>query len=209
MKKGKRFFVNLRVSCVGPVLVALCVWGCEKAVVDETPPVRPVRFFQVGASTGRELRTYPGIVEASQEVDLAFRVSGPLVELNATEGNRVEKGATLAQIDPRDYENRLAQTTSSLESAEAELKAMGGPGRGPSEMEAETPPPRPAVACYPGGSGLQSRGAVAGGERSSPAHIRYSAHESGSGQSRPATSPGGTGERPVGRPPRRHRSDRG
>ncbi|HOD49761.1 MAG TPA: efflux RND transporter periplasmic adaptor subunit [Candidatus Hydrogenedentes bacterium] len=125
MKKARRFFDEP--SCVlawCPVLVALCVWGCEKAVVDETPPVRPVRFFQVGASTGRELRTYPGIVEASQEVDLAFRVSGPLVELNATEGNRVEKGATLAQIDPRDYENRLAQTTSSLESAEAELKAM-------------------------------------------------------------------------------------
>ena len=36
----------------------------------------------------------------------------------------MEAGAVLARIDPRDFENRRSQTASSLESAEAELKAM-------------------------------------------------------------------------------------
>lgn len=111
------------VVCLAAVM-ALFAGGCDKAAVDETPVVRPVRFFEVGASEGTELRMYPGVVEASQEVELAFRVGGPLVELNATEGERVEAGAVLARIDPRDFENRRSQTASSLESAEAELKAM-------------------------------------------------------------------------------------
>ena len=51
------------VVCLAAVM-ALFAGGCEKAAVDETPVVRPVRFFEVGASEGTELRMYPGVVEA-------------------------------------------------------------------------------------------------------------------------------------------------
>ena len=49
-------------------------------------------------------RIYYGIVQGSERVNLSFRVSGPLIELNVLEGDSIEKGSLIARIDPRDYE---------------------------------------------------------------------------------------------------------
>lgn len=54
--------------------------------------------------------TFPGKVVASSDINLAFRVGGPILRINAGVGSYVRKGQTLAQIDPRDYEMQLAAT---------------------------------------------------------------------------------------------------
>ncbi|MCD2452269.1 biotin/lipoyl-binding protein [Methylicorpusculum oleiharenae] len=56
----------------------------------------------------------PGTVRASDRVDLAFQVSGPLIELPVKEGQPVKKGDLLARIDPRDYETNLRNTMGTL-----------------------------------------------------------------------------------------------
>jgi len=72
----------------------------------EEPPgdqiVRPIKTMLVGEAEGIG-RNYPGNVQASQRVNLSFRVSGPLIELPVKEGEFMEKGSKLAKIDPRDY----------------------------------------------------------------------------------------------------------
>ena len=116
-----------------PALIAMLLCGCGKKAAEGPPSVRPVRFLEVGARGEPEVRIYPGVAQASQEVELAFRAGGRLIELNLNEGDRVEQGAVLARLDPRDFSSRLDQAKSSLESAEAELKAMKAGAR-PEEL---------------------------------------------------------------------------
>ena len=46
---------------------------------------------------------YPGKIKAASDVQLAFRVAGPILRFNAEVGEFVKKGEVLAEIDPRDY----------------------------------------------------------------------------------------------------------
>lgn len=95
---------------------------------EEPPPrevARPVKMMTVTSGGGDgEARTYPGRVRASKRVDLAFQVSGPLVELPAEEGSSVRRGDLLARIDPRDFETRVALVENQIGEADAQLKAM-------------------------------------------------------------------------------------
>ena len=60
----------------------------------------------------------PGQARASQRVDLSFKVSGPLVELPAEEGQEVKQGQLLARILPRDFQINLDQANARAIEAE-------------------------------------------------------------------------------------------
>lgn len=96
---------------IGAVLLAggvLAVIYKPPGKTPETPPTvqgRPLKVFTVGASRSTTPRAYPGRVRASQVVDLAFQVEGPLIELNVGAGDEVQEGFVIARIDPRDYKN--------------------------------------------------------------------------------------------------------
>jgi len=68
---------------------------------------RPVRLEKVQAIPQRNSRSFPGIVKASEESALSFRVGGPLIEVNVVLGDPVRQGDLLMQIDPRDFEDRI------------------------------------------------------------------------------------------------------
>jgi RND family efflux transporter MFP subunit len=87
----------------------------EPAVASDYP--RLVKTLVLGAAELGDI-VLPGQVAASEKVDLAFQVEGPLVELPVLEGEQVHEGQLLARIDPRDYQNSLAE-------AQAELEAVG------------------------------------------------------------------------------------
>lgn len=55
-------------------------------------------------------------------VMIAPKVPGYITKVNVEEGQEVEAGEVLAEIDPRDYENALAIAEGELGSAEANLK---------------------------------------------------------------------------------------
>lgn len=77
--------------------------------------LRPVKTMMIESAVLRTGRKYPGKVRATEKVDLAFQVGGPLIELLAKKGRRVEKGELLGRIDPRDYENDLASKSAEEE----------------------------------------------------------------------------------------------
>jgi RND family efflux transporter MFP subunit len=79
-------------------------------------------------------RKFPGRAAATQEVDLAFRVSGPLIARDVFVGKELEEGDLIAQIDPRDFQVALASARSNLQRAEAQLAAMKIGAR-PEELE--------------------------------------------------------------------------
>ena len=77
--------------------------GCKKEAPAKEQVIRPVRTMLVGDVQDLTNRNFPGITKEVQSVDMAFRVGGPLILLNATEGQQVRTGQLIAEIDPRDF----------------------------------------------------------------------------------------------------------
>ena len=102
------------------MLVILALGACkEKAVAPD--PVRIVRAMRVAGPDEFMRRSFPGLASASTEVNLSFRVGGPLISRPVSVGDMVEVGDIVASIDPRDFEVRLESVRGQLERAEAAL----------------------------------------------------------------------------------------
>jgi len=71
---------------------------------------------------GLAKRWFPGRAKATQELDLSFRVSGPLIKRHVDVGTEVKKGAVVAQIDPATFRAEADQAKASLERAKANYK---------------------------------------------------------------------------------------
>lgn len=93
--------------------------GCGDRAEEKAPVVRPVKSMVVGDVLSGS-RSFPGKVEASERVDLSFRVSGPLIELPIERGQEVRRGHLLARIDPRDYRIALDEARAAFTKAEAD-----------------------------------------------------------------------------------------
>ena len=91
----------------------------EKAAVEV---IRPVKMMAIASGGEAFKRAFPGKVQASQEVDLSFKVSGPLIELPVKEGKGVKKGQLLARIDPRDFKTNLDQAKARSLEAQQQFK---------------------------------------------------------------------------------------
>jgi RND family efflux transporter MFP subunit len=117
-------------KCIKQLLFAILAvallfsWsGCskqEEEVVREV--VRPVKLVTVEGSTTASRRTFPGRVRASQRVDLAFQVAGPLIQLPVAEGQNVNRGQLIARILPRDFETNLAKAKAKTLDAEQQYQ---------------------------------------------------------------------------------------
>ena len=103
------------------VLLSGCADSDANGTSKEVVQGRPVKVMVVTDTSSEDNRTFPGIVKAEREIDLAFRVGGPLVEYDLNIGEQVKKGEILARIDPRDYEVRIKKLTAELKAAEARL----------------------------------------------------------------------------------------
>jgi RND family efflux transporter MFP subunit len=97
--------------------VALCLSlaaGCEQAP-DETPQVvRPVRIITISTLQGGDSLSYPGEIQGAQNVNIAFEVSGRMIERPAKEGIDVAEGDVLARLDPADFQAALDAAESRL-----------------------------------------------------------------------------------------------
>lgn len=106
------------------VLMALLLCSCAKKEDKEAEAqvVRPIKLMTVGSALTRQKRKLPGTVRATDRVDLAFQVSGPLIELPVKEGQQVKKGDLLTKIVPQDYETRLRNAKGAAAKAKAAVE---------------------------------------------------------------------------------------
>lgn len=98
-------------------LVALT--GCAEDKPAEVETVRSVRALKVGDLEGFSQHSFPGRAQAAQEVDLSFRVTGPLIARPVNVGDQVAEGGLIARIDPRDFEVRVREAEGNLQRAVA------------------------------------------------------------------------------------------
>ena len=102
-----------------PVFILL---GCSQEVQTESEITsRPAKFFHVKSGVNDKWRSFPAVVEASEDATLAFRVSGVIEELLVKPGQPVAKGDLLAKLDPTDYLIRVEQAKANFELAESQF----------------------------------------------------------------------------------------
>lgn len=62
-----------------------------------------VKTANVSEISSVKQKQFPGVIEEAEEVNLAFRVAGPIQKIYIKEGDYVKKGQLVAQMDTRDY----------------------------------------------------------------------------------------------------------
>ncbi|HSO42444.1 MAG TPA: efflux RND transporter periplasmic adaptor subunit [Rhodospirillales bacterium] len=71
--------------------------------------------------SGGELVAITGQVQAEEEVSLAFRVGGRMIERSVNVGDAVEAGQVVARLEREPAENQLRQARAAVESARGQL----------------------------------------------------------------------------------------
>lgn len=107
MKRLKGMPVGAWMLLMGGMAV-IGLAGCGEPEPAAQPRPVSVKLMTVGHTSDR-VRRYPGRVVATERAELAFRVSGQLVALPVRDGQKVEQGELLAELDARDFRNDLDQ----------------------------------------------------------------------------------------------------
>jgi ABC exporter DevB family membrane fusion protein len=112
------------------VLSTINLLRSREHAVSAAPPERPV--------VNSTLIAAPGRVEAvSEEVRVSSELSGRLKTVNVEEGDRVERGQVLAELENADYKARVAAAEANLQQREAELRRTVNGARSQERKEAE------------------------------------------------------------------------
>ena len=100
-----------------PLLLGACQPQSEAAA----PEVRPVRTVTADRREAGAPIVLTGRIEAEDEVALAFRISGRLVENDNKLGDRVEAGQVVARLEPQNEMNALRAAQANLAAAQGQL----------------------------------------------------------------------------------------
>jgi RND family efflux transporter MFP subunit len=102
--------------------VGLGAAACDrKHEAAEAPVPRPVRTMTVEKQTAGDPISLTGTIQAVNEVAIAFRINGQLVERKVNVGDRVEPGQVLARLDSQNEENALHSAEAAVTAAEGQL----------------------------------------------------------------------------------------
>lgn len=120
--------VNQSMTVGAALIVCLCA-GCGHED-PAAPAPRLVRSLVVTTAAAGSGATYTAEIHSRYETDLAFQVSGKLVNVPVTAGTLVRKGELLAQLDQTDFRVSLEAARSAVTAAQAEFdRARSEEGR--------------------------------------------------------------------------------
>ncbi len=120
-----------------PVLFLLLVSaGCGRRSAVPAAAVRPVKVAEASGA-GFLRKDFAGMATPDDAVTLAFKLSGQLTELPVAQGERVRRGALLAELDPRDVELQVSATRSAFEEARSQQQRMERSAQAVSRQDAE------------------------------------------------------------------------
>ncbi|MBV9582770.1 MAG: efflux RND transporter periplasmic adaptor subunit [Chloroflexi bacterium] len=110
----------LRFPVIAAALLATTVAGCHKKEAHDLP-ARPVRTVTVEHAAPGETVSLTGQIRAKDEVSLAFRIDGRVLERLVNVGDAVEPGQLVARLDQKDQQNSRLSASAGLASAVAAL----------------------------------------------------------------------------------------
>lgn len=102
----------------------LFLGGCRSTKTDQERAKMVVKADTVKDHGGELSIVYPGRIKAASDVNLAFRVAGPISAIPVEEGAFVKEGTLIAEIDPRDYRIQLSATEAEYRQVKAEAERI-------------------------------------------------------------------------------------
>lgn len=145
MKTRKHWSRGLRLAAL--ILLSLLpgAGGCSSPPPTRPETARPVKTMVISAGGESHTRSFPGRVEASKRVELAFQVPGLIVNLPVKEGDKVKKGDLIAQLRQDEFQARLKALQSQFDQSRARLKELQAGERAEVRLELESNVRRAAV----------------------------------------------------------------
>jgi membrane fusion protein, multidrug efflux system len=107
-------------ALVGVIGLALLAAGCNQEAKTEPPLPRPVRTVTVEKGAIGDAVQFTGDIRAENEVNLAFRIGGRIIERKGEVGDKVEPDQVLAKLDPQDELNTLRSAQAALNAAQGQ-----------------------------------------------------------------------------------------
>src|SRR5215468_9906188 len=104
-----------------PMALALLALGACKKKVDAPVIVRPVRSVVVEKREVKDPKVASGHLRARDEVDLAFRIGGRMIERKVDVGDMVQAGQTVALLDAEVERNTRNSAQAEVAAAQAAL----------------------------------------------------------------------------------------
>lgn len=98
----------------------ICCFSIGSVIAQEASPV-PVPVTTTRRGTIVSTKQYTGHLEPEAEIKVFANIPGKIIEVNATVGQRVAKGESLAEINARDTVLAVIRAESALSSAKSQL----------------------------------------------------------------------------------------
>ncbi len=108
-------------ACFFMLAVPASLYAKSHQPTDTKQTSHAITWENVQTSSPDSAISYPGTITACKKTKLAFRVAGPLVQVNVNPGDVVKKGQLLMQIDPQDFRDKIAVLNTQLQAAKSRL----------------------------------------------------------------------------------------
>ena len=105
------------------LMAALLLTACsnKKEEAKQLPYVKITAAHGIGDN---DMLTFPGKTKSVEDINVAFRVSGPIRKVYVKEGDYVRRGQIIAEMDPRDYRVQLSATQAEYEQIKADAERV-------------------------------------------------------------------------------------
>jgi RND family efflux transporter MFP subunit len=117
---SRRYQLSLLIGAL-VVIAGGALLGRDNQLPVDTTSLRLVRAYMV-TSAGGDSMEYTGVIHARTESELAFRVSGKIIEKLVKAGDHVKRGQALMRLDPTDLRLAANAALSAVEAARAQNK---------------------------------------------------------------------------------------
>ncbi|MEM9058242.1 MAG: biotin/lipoyl-binding protein, partial [Pseudomonadota bacterium] len=98
---------------------AILLAGCDQSAPVEEELLRPVRYLTVSDNVSSRERTFSGLLKSTRETRLSFKVAGTITRLPVQIGQRLKRGALIAELEDDSFRLQVEQSQATLVEAEA------------------------------------------------------------------------------------------
>jgi RND family efflux transporter MFP subunit len=106
------------------MLLGAALFSCKPKEHVQPDIVRKVKVAYPTTDSPVSNREFSGTIMEAAEVNLAFRVAGPIRNIYVKQGDFVKQGALIAEIDPRDYEIQTGVYKAQYQQVKAEYDRL-------------------------------------------------------------------------------------
>lgn len=105
------------------LLPLLMFYGCGKKKTT-TEYTQYVKTEVVENTNKAGSLTFPGKTKPTDDINVSFRISGPILKVHVKAGDHVRKGQLIATMDPRDYQIQLDATQAEYNNIKADAERV-------------------------------------------------------------------------------------